>query len=77
LHAFHELEVETSVEACVQSISRLIFRRVKRNAHEHLKRGLYHLLPRALDLTQSTMRQVMAAEQTVYDEEGPYLQVSR
>ena len=60
LHAFQELEVETFVEACVQSISRSTLRRVMLDAHEHLKRGSYHLLPRALDRTQSTRRQVMA-----------------
>ena len=45
LHAFNELKVKTSVEACVQSVSRLTLRRVMRDAHEHLKNGLYRLLP--------------------------------
>jgi hypothetical protein len=56
LHAFEDLQVETSVAACVQSISRLALCRVMRDAHEYLKRGPYHLLPQALYLTQSTRR---------------------
>ena len=45
LHAFHELEVETSVEACVQSVSHSALCHVMRDAHEHLKNGPYRLLP--------------------------------
>ena len=41
LHTFNELKVKTSVEACVQSVSRLALRRVMRDAHEHLKNGPY------------------------------------
>jgi hypothetical protein len=62
LHAFEELQVETSVAACVQSVSCSALRRVMHDAHEYLKRGPYHLLPRALDLTQSTERQVLATD---------------
>ena len=68
--------METSIVACVQSVSRSTLRRVIRDAHKYLRREPYHLLPRALDLTQSTRRQVFATEQTVYAEEGPCLQVS-
>jgi hypothetical protein len=45
LHAFDELKVETSVEACVQSVSCSALHRMARDAHEHLKRRLYRLLP--------------------------------
>ena len=69
--------METSITACVQYVSRSALRRVMRDAHEHLRRGPYRLLPRALDLIQSTKRQVLAVEQTIYAEEGPCLQVSR
>ena len=54
VYAFNELEVETSVEACVQSVSHSALRRVIRDAHEYLRREPYRLLPRALDLIQST-----------------------
>ena len=68
--------METSIAACVQSASRSALCRVIRDAHEYLRMGLYRLLPRALDLTQSTRRQVLAVEKIIYDEEGPCLQVS-
>ena len=45
LHVFNELEVETSVEACVQSVSHSALCHVMRDAHEHLKNGPYRLLP--------------------------------
>jgi hypothetical protein len=45
LHAFEELQVETSIAACVRSISCSAVRRVMRDAHEYLKRGPYRLLP--------------------------------
>jgi hypothetical protein len=51
LHAFEELQVETSVAACVQSVLDSALHPGMRDAHEYLKRGPYHLLPQALDLT--------------------------
>ena len=45
LHTFQELEVETSIEACVQSVSRSALHHVMRDAHERLRRGLYLLFP--------------------------------
>jgi hypothetical protein len=44
-----------------------------RDAHEHLKRGPYRLLSRALDLAQSTRKQVVTANQTAYSKEDLYL----
>ena len=45
------------------------------DAHEHLKRGPYRLLSQALDLAQSTKKQVVAANQTTLNEENLCLQV--
>jgi hypothetical protein len=76
LHAFDELQVETSVAACVQPASCSALHHVMHDAHEYLKRGSYHLLPQALDLTQSTERQVLVADQATHAEEDPCIQAS-
>jgi hypothetical protein len=50
LHAFEEVAVETSVAACMQSVSRTALRSVMRDVHDYLETGPYRLLPRALKL---------------------------
>jgi hypothetical protein len=50
LHAFEEVAVETSVAACVQSVSRTALHSVMRDAHDYLQTGPYRLLPRAFNL---------------------------
>jgi hypothetical protein len=53
LHAFKEVAVETSVAACVQSVSCTALHSVMRDTHDYLQTGPYRLLPRALDLNQA------------------------
>jgi hypothetical protein len=55
LHAFEEVAMETSIAACVQSVSRTALRSVMRDTHDYLQIGPYHLLPHALDLNQVTV----------------------
>jgi hypothetical protein len=62
LHAFEEVAVETSVAACVQSVSHTALRSVMRDAHDYLKTRPYHLLPRALNLNQVMVPQDAAAD---------------
>jgi hypothetical protein len=50
LHAFVEVDVETSVAACVQSVSRIALHSVMRDVHDYLQTRPYRLLPRALNL---------------------------
>jgi hypothetical protein len=45
LHGITELDVETSIEACVQLVSRKALRHVLHDAREYLKDGPYHLRP--------------------------------
>jgi hypothetical protein len=54
LHAFEEQEVETSVAACVQSVSRTALRSVMHEVHDYLKTRSYRVLPRALDRNRVT-----------------------
>lgn len=75
-HAFTELEVETSIDACVHSVSHSALRRVMRDAYERLKGGRFRLLPPALDLSQSTRKQLAAIDLAVLTEKDPYLVTS-
>ena len=65
MHAFQELQVETSIAAYVLSVSCSALRRVKRDTYGHLKGGPYSRLPHALVLNQ-----------TPHIEEDPCLRVS-
>jgi hypothetical protein len=76
LHAFEEVAVETSVAACVQSISRTALRSVMRDAHDYLQTGPYRLLPRALNLNQVTVPQDAAADYAARVEIDPCLSAS-
>jgi hypothetical protein len=55
LHTFEEVAVETSVAACVLSVSRMALRSVMRDVHDYLQTGPYRLLPCALNLNQVTV----------------------
>ena len=75
LRAFRDMEVETSVDACVQAVCRTALRHVCRDAYEHLKDGPYRLLPRALDPAKSVRKQVAAADRAASAVEDPCLEV--
>ena len=49
LHAFFELEVDTSIDYYVQSVSRMAMGTIMRELHECLKDGRFHQLHSALD----------------------------
>jgi hypothetical protein len=76
LHAFKEVAVETSVAACVQSISRTALRSVMRDAHDYLQTGPYRLLPHALNFNQVMMSQDAAADYAACVEVDPCLSAS-
>jgi hypothetical protein len=76
LHTFEEVAVETSVAACVQSISRMALRSVIRDAHDYLQTRPYRLLPRALNLNQVTVPQDAAADDAARVEVDPCLSAS-
>jgi hypothetical protein len=50
LHAFEEVAVETSIAACVQSVSCTALHSMMRDMHDYLQTRPYHLLPHALNL---------------------------
>jgi hypothetical protein len=76
LHAFEEVAMETSVAACVQSVSRTALYSVMRNAHDYLQTGPYRLLPCALNLNQVTVPQDATADYTTRVEVDPCLSIS-
>jgi hypothetical protein len=76
LHTFKEVAVETSVAACVQSVSCTALRNMMRDAHDYLQTGPYRLLPRALDLNQVTAPQATTADRTARVEVDPCLSTS-
>jgi hypothetical protein len=76
LHTFEEVAVETSVAACVQSVSRMALCSMMRDAHDYLQTRPYHPLPRALDLNQVTAPQDTAANHAAHVEVDPSLSAS-
>jgi predicted transcriptional regulator len=75
LPAFGKVEVETSVEACIQSVCRIALRHICRDAHAYLRDTPYRLLPRALDQTQRAHRQIVEADHAAYNAGDPCLEV--
>jgi hypothetical protein len=55
--------METSIAACVQSVSRMALHSMMRDTHDYLQTRHYRLLPRALNLNQVTVLHDVAAEQ--------------
>jgi hypothetical protein len=76
LRAFEEVAVETSVAACVQSVSRTALHNVMRDVHDYLQTGPYRLLPRALDLNQVAAPLATTADRVAHVEVDPYLSTS-
>jgi hypothetical protein len=76
LHAFEEVAVETSVAACVQSVSHMALHSVMRDAHDYLQTRPYRQLPRALNLNQVTVPQDAAADYAACVEVDPCLSAS-
>jgi len=75
LRAFDDLDVEMSVEACIQSVCRTALRHVCRDAYPYLRGGPYHLLPRAVDPALGSRRLAVVADCAAFTEGNPCLDV--
>ena len=76
LRAFSELEVDTSIDYCVQSISCMAMGTIMRELHERLKDGHFRQLPGALDPHKGIFAQLAATDQVVLAEEDPCHRIS-
>lgn len=74
--AFTNLEVEMTVDTCVQSVSRSELRHICRDARHYLDGGSYHLLPRVLDLTADSETQALEHEWSIFQEADHCLKVT-